>query len=758
MGACDIKYELITPDGWTLDFLGPAVSPGSSDSLMAHEGFGLPPVEHVTQEVYQMPGALMQDTVVKPRVVTITTTTHGLTPKAMHTARAKLMDAMRWNRGTRAQPSILRYTVNGTPRDLYVHYAGDVRRSVGRYGQMEIIGFRLAAYDPMFYDPVTRELVLDWDDSSVVRYFASRVNGLWENDIPQPAAVAAGVGGPAVWDVAVDPNTGDVYVGGDFTDWDNIPNADYLVRHDVSAGVWQAVGDNGAGGPALNERVLGLTFGPDGTLYVGGYFTNAGGVGAAADYLAQVDVETDTWSDVHGGDGAGTTTVVYDIAIGHAGEIFVAGNFTNWQGLGAAGNHIVEYDPSVPAWVGTLGGASHWVRTITIALDGSLIAGGLFTTIGAIGVHYVAAWDGTIWDYMNDGFNSTVYDVECGPDGTIYATGAFQNIFTGVVQANGIASWNGTIWSPCGSGLGPWVATGWDMAIDDQGTVWLVGGFSTAGGLATAGGIARWNGHAWAHVDIDFPAGTICHCIETWSAGVYVGFDSTGTAYYAGANTSTNLGNMATYPVIEIKNYGLLQTIRNETMGYELLFNLQILDGEIVTIDLSPGLKTIESNWRGNRLGDSLPDSDLGTFVLESAPRAAYGGVDGANLISAFMTDAAPRESGDNNNQLSGWHLITGISQDNTDLGTLYVDIVADGGGFYHVDLYMDMAKANLMGHTGTYNGAGTEPIVEDNDSGLGGTMIIDAVVGADTDIEVIFTIVTMFWQDRWLDADNAVS
>ncbi len=61
------------------------------------------------------------------------------------------------------------------------------------------------------------------------------------------------------------------------------------------------------------------------------------------------------------------------------------------------------------------------------------------------------------------------------------------------------------------------------------------------------------------------------------------------------------------------------------------------------------------------------------------------------------------------------------------------------------------------MGHTGTYNGVGAEPIIEDNASGLGGSITIGAAAAADPNIEVIFTIVTATWFNRWWSVDEAV-
>lgn len=93
-------------------------------------------------------------------------------------------------------------------------------------------------------------------------------------------------------------------------------------------------------------------------------------------------------------------------------------------------------------------------------------------------------------------------------------------------------------------------------------------------------------------------------------------------------------------------------------------------------------------------------------------------------------------ESGDNNNQLSGYSSITGVNVFNTDANyRLYFSVVDVGGGTYRVDLYKDVARTSQVGHTANYTAASSVAITEDNSSGLGGTLTIDSVVGADTDI-----------------------
>lgn len=758
MPRCDIQYELRLPDGTVFKFDHQSgFRLGTQDSVQGHEGFGLPPVEHVSQPIYDMPGELPKDIHEQPRVITLTVTASATdkTRAGLHRIKAKLFDAMRWDRGLSGEwePTVLRYTVNGKSRDLNVFYAGDITAKVGRYGRTETIGFRMVAYDPFWYGPTEKEQVLDWQDEETVLYFVERMGGLWARTITQPAAVG---GVPEPLSVAIHPNTGDVYIAGSFLNWDNKPNADHLVRYDISAGVWEPVGDNGAGGPALNDIAYDIKFGPDGhTLYVGGEFTNAGGDGDA-DLLAQVDVRTDTWSDVDTAGGHAAAEHILELGFGHDGTLYIGGTFNNWRGLPNA-DRFARYVFGV-GWDDCNGPVDNNVKAIQAIGDGRIVIGGDFLTAGGVGVDYIAVYDpdADSWaDIAGGGTNASVEDLALAPDGTLYVAGLFTQTAGGASLLSA-ASWNGSMLTQLGSGLNSWSYT---VDVADDGTAWYGGIFTEAGGLPLADRLARWNGYSWAHADIDLPGAATVYFILAYGDDVYLVFTTAGTAYFAGDNSVINAGNASTYPMIEVKNAGLLEAIENVTTGHELLFDLQILDGEIVLIDLGSGAKTITSNWQGNRLGDCLVGSDLGTFRLESYPRANHGNVAGANLISVFITDADARESGDNNNQLSEWEGITGIAQSNTDLGKLYVNIVFEGGANYHVDLYRDSAKAaaDLVGHTGSYAGAGLEPIIEDNDSGLGGALNINQAIAADTDIEVIYTICTIFWHDRWWDVDSAI-
>jgi hypothetical protein len=88
----------------------------------------------------------------------------------------------------------------------------------------------------------------------------------------------------------------------------------------------------------------------------------------------------------------------------------------------------------------------------------------------------------------------------------------------------------------------------------------------------------------------------------------------------------------------------------------------------------------------------------------------------------------------------------------------MYVSIIDDTGGFFHVALYDDSVRTHLVGHTATYNAA-TDPlaIVADNASGLGGHIEVVSATAADANIVVFFATCCESHYDAFLTVDEAV-
>jgi hypothetical protein len=253
----------------------------------------------------------------------------------------------------------------------------------------------------------------------------------------------------------------DLYVGGGFTNVKNygtvIPEADFIARFDLITGQWNPLGDNGAGDGALNGSVYDLAIKDfyDGFryIYVGGNFTNVNNMGYA-DYIAYFSESPfgDGWLAL-GNNGAGDGSLngnVYALAFSEATDtLYVGGAFTNVDNYGTilnAADYIAQWSVNGSAW------SSLWVDlfgdgvlngpVLAIATIGDIAyVGGAFTDVDAGGANftadYIARWDGNWYALGSDGagngsLNSAIAAIAITGD-TLYAGGTFS-----MVNSNGV--------------------------------------------------------------------------------------------------------------------------------------------------------------------------------------------------------------------------------------------------------------------------------------------------------------------------------
>jgi hypothetical protein len=171
--------------------------------------------------------------------------------------------------------------------------------------------------------------------------------------------------------------------------------------------------------------------------------------------------------------------------------------------------------------------------------QGRLIAGGSFTTPFPRIAQYDLATSTWLSLGTSAGASAAVNALAVGPDGQIYAGGAFSSI--GGVSANGIARWDGTTWQPLGAGVNSSVTA---MRFQGQ-FLYVAGAFTTAGGNAVTGGVARWDG-SWSGLPNFVNPGTSNALVFDRDGVLYVGittspwllrWDGTATAELTGLNS-----------------------------------------------------------------------------------------------------------------------------------------------------------------------------------------------------------------------------
>ncbi len=217
----------------------------------------------------------------------------------------------------------------------------------------------------------------------------------------------------------------------------------------------------------------------------------------------------------------------------------------------------------------------------------------------------------------------------------LYAGGNFSS------PASNVAKWNGSAWSPLGTGVN---GEAFSLAIID-GVLYVGGVFTSAGGLDIADRLAVWNGSSWTHAPINLPGAAWIFGISKIDETLYLGYETAGTAYGSAITNINNTSTAPAYPIIVVDRTGgttaRLEYLRNETTRQTLYFNYALIDGEALTIDLSPQAKTVTSNYFGNVIGRALlPNSDLAAFALQPGENviSLYVHQDGGPTVNADLT------------------------------------------------------------------------------------------------------------------------
>ncbi|HEY6779879.1 MAG TPA: hypothetical protein VI111_02945, partial [Thermoleophilaceae bacterium] len=294
-------------------------------------------------------------------------------------------------------------------------------------------------------------------------------------------------GQSGVRDLLLSPDGTSVYLAGQFTNLNGVPR--------LNAAAVAATGDASdpadvtAWEPAPNGRVNALAFAPSGgRVYVGGDFTKLGtaprsrlgwvspATGAASGWMPKPDGR------------------VSDIAVADDGSVFAAGAFAH------AGAQAVEPErhglallaPDTAQATAWDAGAPAGTEVDSLALAGGLLylGGKLNGSVGGQPRVGAAALDqgsalATPWDPQVAGGSARVLRVTPAADGTVYLLGSFSSV--GGVSHSGAASVaaDGTVtkWGPPGVAPGPS-----PPPVQFVGDSLILGGaFTNAGGRLQAG-------------------------------------------------------------------------------------------------------------------------------------------------------------------------------------------------------------------------------------------------------------------------------
>jgi hypothetical protein len=242
-------------------------------------------------------------------------------------------------------------------------------------------------------------------------------------------------------------------------------------------GVWGTLGTGAAGG-----NVYAIARGLDGLIYLAGDFTSFNGIANTA-RICSYDPVTGTVAALGTGAASG---LVIDLQIAPNGTLYAVGTFANMGGVAAA-DFVAIWDPVALAW-----SAPGTPPTVS-ATGPAFPAGGAFDTTGrfylAAATTSVYRWNGSAWTTLATSTGVTLHAVVRAPDGAMIfgsnGAGTIGGATNAVFKYNVAA---GT-WSAYGGVIGRMIA---DLAFDNAGLLYAAGGSS----------LDRSNGVAWVSVAI----------------------------------------------------------------------------------------------------------------------------------------------------------------------------------------------------------------------------------------------------------------
>ncbi len=291
------------------------------------------------------------------------------------------------------------------------------------------------------------------------------------------------INGLSFFSRAVAAGGGNVYAGGFFTGAGKV-RASRIARWDGTN--WSPLGGGIKGTNEGNGTVISAIAVSGSNVYVGGVFTNAGGVGANS--IARWNGAS--WSAL----GAGIPGSVQAIAV-RGKDVFAGGNFTMDLGGGTATN-IAHWDGST--WLALPGlsfagtSNSFFVNAIAVHSNDVYVGGSFFAgNFSGQRSTNIVRNDGIDWMPLGSGVNSNVNAIVVSGS-EVYVGGRFTD--ASGVSANRIAKWDGSNWSALGAG----VSTVSVLSIAVLGSnVYVGGSFTNAGGVPV-NRLAKWDGSSWS--------------------------------------------------------------------------------------------------------------------------------------------------------------------------------------------------------------------------------------------------------------------
>jgi uncharacterized delta-60 repeat protein len=382
------------------------------------------------------------------------------------------------------------------------------------------------------------------------------------------SGATAGFNGQVQSVAPVGDGSGDVYVGGGFTSYNNTPDVRRITRLNPDGSIDAGFNTGNGGASGFNGFVGAIAPAGDGSgsIYVGGSFTSYNSTPEIRK-IARLnsDGSIDTTFNADSRATSGFDSWVYSIALARddSGDVYAGGNFTTYNQVSDV-NRITRLnaDGSIDAGFnigsGSTAGFNGPVATIVPAIDGSgdVYVGGQFTSYnGTPDVRNITRLnpDGSIDAGFNTGsggtagFNNIVLVIALADDGSgdVYVGGAFTS-YNGTTNINRITRLNpdGSVDATFNTGSG--ASAGFSAqvarivpAADGSGDIYVGGSFNSYNSTPDVWAMTRLNSDG--SIDSAFNIGSGSTAGFNGPVGaIALASDASGDVYVGGGFTSYN--------------------------------------------------------------------------------------------------------------------------------------------------------------------------------------------------------------------------
>ena len=179
--------------------------------------------------------------------------------------------------------------------------------------------------------------------------------------------------------VPVGDGSGDIFIGGLFTEYDGI-NVNRIARINSTG----ALNNSFVQGTGFNSYVATITRSNDGSgdIFVGGHFSHYNDRGSNKFIkLSNTGAHRETDFDIGIGVNVGTTVYAIALAKDGSNDIYIGGDFGEFQGAVSNGLVRIDSDGNRDTAFNVGPGANWWIYSIVVPSDetGDIVIGGAFT-------------------------------------------------------------------------------------------------------------------------------------------------------------------------------------------------------------------------------------------------------------------------------------------------------------------------------------------------------------------------------------------